>query len=139
MNQLTSHPLAPNASRLNNLKRRRNAALAQAKRLKNSTLQAILRKFLNTYGLNAPNRNKLISAWAAYQLAANNRNIRKNSKSAELKAIKAGQNLANAAFSINSKTPPPPYDPIRVGLKKGIKGRIVYWAPGVLRRSLLGF
>ena len=138
MNQLTSHPLAPN-SRLNNLKRRRNAAIAQAKRIKNSTLQAILRKFLNTYGLNAPNKNKLVSAWASYQLASNNRNIRKNSKSAEMRAAKAGANLANAAFSINSKTPPPPYDPIRIGLKKGIKGRIVYWAPGVLRRSLLGF
>ena len=138
MNQLVTHPLAPN-SRMNNFKRRRNAAIAQAKRVKNSALQAILRKFLTTYGLNAPNQNKLISAWASYQLASNNRNIRKNAKSAEMRAAKAGMNLANAAFSINSKTPPPPYDPIRIGLKKGIKGRVVYWAPGVLRRSLLGF
>lgn len=137
MNGLVSHPLTPN-SRLNNLKRRKNAAAAQAKKMKNAALQAILRKFLNTYGLNAPNRNKLISAWASYQLAVNNR-ARKNNKSAEARAQKAGVNLANAFFSINSKTPPPPYDPVRVGVKKGVKGRIVYWAPGVLRRSIFGF
>jgi hypothetical protein len=123
----------------NNLKRRRNAALLQAKRAKNMTLQTLLRKLLNTYGLNSANRNKLVSAWVGYQAAVNNRNIKKNVKAAEAAAQKAGANLANAAFSINSKTPPPPYDPVRIGLKKGVKGRVVYWAPGVLRRSLLGF
>lgn len=135
---MNSYPLTP-SSRLNNIKRRRNEALAQARRMKNLSVQGLIRKILNIYGLNAPNRNKLVSAWVYYQKALNNRNVRKNTQAAVSNAKKAGANLANAAFSINSKTPPPPYDPVRNGFKKGIKSRIVYWAPGVFRRSLLGF
>lgn len=150
---MNSHPLT-NATKINNLKRKanmrlrsvqnnlkrtRNIASTQVKRVKNLTLQTLLGKFLNSYGIFGNDKTKLVRSWVAYQNAVNIRNIRKNQSAAQIRAVNAGKNLANAAFSINAKTPPPPYDPVRNGLKKGIKGRVVYWAPGILRRSMLGF
>jgi hypothetical protein len=120
---------------VNRAKQLRNSA----KQMKNAALQSILGTFLNKYGINGNDKKKIMSSWASYQRAVNNKNIRKNNKSSEKNAMMAGANLANAVFSINSKTPPPPYDPIRVGIKKGIKSRVIYWAPGVLRRSIFGF
>ena len=124
---------------VNRVKQLRNTTVNRAKQMKNAALQSILGTFLNKYGINGNDKKKIMSSWTSYQRAVNNKNIRKNNKSSEKNAMMSGANLANAVFSINSKTPPPPYDPIRVGIKKGIKSRVIYWAPGMLRRSIFGF